>query len=121
MTVGGIEEPKGRYAVDLFGCAEEVNRIPDEKLVFLKAFLRQAVEWTKMEATGRLPESAELFLRSTQILGHGETPTGLMALLIRHRDEWLGIAEEMRPRGYGWANLLAPARAIAGGESHASA
>jgi 7-cyano-7-deazaguanine synthase in queuosine biosynthesis len=109
IQVAGIEEPEGMYAFDLFGPAEQVNRIPPDNLNYLKAFLMQVAGWTDIETTGRLPEPAERYLRQTRILKPGDSPERIIDLLARNRDEWEKLAAEGREKGYRWARLLAPA------------
>jgi 7-cyano-7-deazaguanine synthase in queuosine biosynthesis len=119
--VGGIKEPQDTYTYDFFGDADQVNRIPPEKLDYLKAFLMQVSGWADIENFGGLPEPVERHLHATQILKPGDSPQGIIDLLVRNRDEWVQMAAEGRERGYGWAWLLAPAQfAVESGAFHAS-
>src|SRR5262249_42866123 len=122
MVVGGVVESQGTYSFDLFGTAEEANRVPEQKLKFLKAFLMQVVGWDDIDKTGELPEPAKRHLIETGILKSGDSPQAIINLLARNRDEWQGIAAERCRQGFRWARLLAPARTQVGeGVNHACA
>ncbi len=121
IHVGGVNEPHGVYTFDIFGAADQVNRISSGKLDYLRAFLMQISAWTDIEITGRLPEPVERHLRCTRILKPGDSPLGIIDLLARNRDEWLQVAAEGRERGYAWARLLAPNRtSVESGATRAS-
>jgi hypothetical protein len=122
MIVGGIDEPQGSYSFDLFDTAEAANAVPDENLIFLKAFLMQVAKWDDIERTGQLPEPVYRYLLETQVLNSGESPRAIIDLLVRNRDEWKGIVAERRRLGFRWARLLNPALTPIGrGVSNASA
>ncbi|SRR5579883_51333 len=121
IQVAEIDEPEGLYTFDLFGPAAEVNRIPPDKLNYLKAFLMQVAGWADIETTGRLPAPVERHLRRTRVLKLSDSPQPIIDLLARHRDEWELIAAEGREKGYRWARLLAPASGFVGqGANYAS-
>lgn len=106
MLVGGILEPNGAYAFDLFGLPEKVNQIPQDKLNYLKAFFMQIASWTEIDMTDMLPNHVIRYLRHTNVLPPGESPEPVIELLSRYRDEWLEIAAECQEKGYAWAKMM---------------
>jgi hypothetical protein len=119
--IGGIKEPQGSYAYDIFGNSHQVNNIPPKKLIYLKAFLMQVAGWVDIEHFGELPEPVECHLHATRILKPGDSRQGIIDLLARNRDEWLRMAAEGREQGYKWAWLLAPPQSsVESGALHAS-
>src|SRR5262249_46494804 len=55
MFVAGIEEPRNAYKFDLFGPARHVNRISEDLLKYLMAFLMQVVHLEALDTRDELP------------------------------------------------------------------
>jgi 7-cyano-7-deazaguanine synthase in queuosine biosynthesis len=122
MMVGGIREPRGMYKFDLFGPSRLVNRIPEKRLVYLKAFLMQVVQLAALDSPGELPRRLRRHLFGSGVLAHGESPQAVVELLRRYRQEWLAVAAEGQEREWSWVKLLTPTTfANQKGLSHASA
>lgn len=122
MLVGGIREPRGMYKFDLFGRSRRENRIPEKRLMYLKAILMQVVHLAALDSQSDLPRRLRRHLYGSGILADGESPHRVIKLLSRYRQEWWTIAAEGKERGWSWVKLLAPTPfPNLGGLSHASA
>jgi hypothetical protein len=122
MLVGGIGEPRGTYKFDLFGPSRLVNRIPEHRLKYLKAFLIQVVQLAALDSQNELPRCLRRHLFGSRILGQGDSPRPIIELWRRYRQEWLTIAAQGNERGWSWVRLLTPMTFTnQGGLSHASA
>jgi 7-cyano-7-deazaguanine synthase in queuosine biosynthesis len=122
MLIGGVREPRGTYKFDLFGPSRLVNRIPDQRLKHLKAFLMQVVHLAALDSQDELPRRLRRHLLGSGVIGQGDSPLPQIELLRRYRQEWLTIAAEGKERGWSWVNLLTPTMFTnQGGLSHASA
>ena len=109
------------YKYDFLGPAETVNRLPERRLAYLKAFLMQVAQLRGIEASDRLPSAFERHVVGTGIVPKGQSQGRVIQLLARYRDEWMVIASAARESGLAWAKLLDPRRAATQGVSHASA
>ena len=122
MMVAGIREPRGTYKYNPFGPSRQVNRIPEKRLRFLKAFLMQVAHLSVLDTQGDLPRSLRRHLFGSKIVSHGESPHPIIELLRQYRHEWLDIIADGKERGWHWASLLSPTTfANQGGLTHASA
>src|SRR5262245_9148658 len=122
MLVGGVKEPRGTYKFDFFGSSRVVNRIPERRLKYLKAFLMQVVHLATLDSQDELPRRFRRHLVGSRVLGSDESPLSVIELLRRYRQEWLTIAAEGIEQGWDWAKLLVPTESAShGGMSHASA
>jgi hypothetical protein len=122
MIVAGIREPRGTYKYNPFGPSGHVDRIPEKRLRFLKAFLMQVAHLSVLDTQGDLPRRLRRHLFGSRIVSHGESPHPIIGLLRRYRHEWIGIIADGKERGWHWASLLSPTMfANQGGLTHASA
>jgi 7-cyano-7-deazaguanine synthase in queuosine biosynthesis len=121
MAVAGIEEPAEAYKYDFLTSPDKASRIPSKRLLYLKAFLMQAVSLKYVWDGAPLPRSIARHILSTEVLPGEHPPEELATLLARYRDEWLNIASDRNRKGFPWARLLAVPRFQVPGVTHASA
>lgn len=120
LWVAGIQEPDDTYKYNFLGPAELINQLPEKRLDYLKAFLLQVAHLRGIENGDRLSPAFERHV-VPHIVPKGQSQKGVIQLLARYRDEWMGIASAARERGHAWAKLLAPNRPAMQGVNHASA
>ena len=106
LAVANIREPAGKYQYDFLGCPDEFRRIPVKKLNYLKATLMQVADLLALQPTKPLPELVKRHLFGSRIATDDQSALPWVELLMRYRDEWLGLMTDRRTAGLPWVGWL---------------
>jgi 7-cyano-7-deazaguanine synthase in queuosine biosynthesis len=105
MILGGVAEPDGVYAYDLFGAPDVTNSIEPKKFEYLWAMLKQVDYLAELERRP-LPEWFTGFALRTGVEGSTGALQPWVDVLLRYRREWLDLVEFGKSKGWNWARLL---------------
>jgi 7-cyano-7-deazaguanine synthase in queuosine biosynthesis len=119
LLTAGISEPIGMYKVDLFQSNEYIKY--PKSLRYLKAFLIQHSELTKLKNGLATPPFILNHLYGTDVIQAGESFQQAVELLKRYADEWDSVIADARRSGIAWTGFVASEPNSTHGVSHVSA
>ena len=106
LISAGIHEPGDKYTFDIFGDKAAVERIPIDKLDYLKATITQIEALSCVQPDRRLPLAVHTHL--ARVLQSSEDRRPTIRLLQQYRNEWLRLIEAALKAGRHWARWHGP-------------
>lgn len=106
IVSAGIDDCGYCYQHDLFSIGS--SNIPEEKLLYLKAFLMQIDKLSSLDYSNQLPSFVIRHLRATDVIIGEHVPAKLVDLYKRYRIEWLHLVERGQHEGWKWTQMMAP-------------
>jgi len=103
LKIARIDDPGSAYEHDIFSGSSALDRIPSEKLSYLKVTLLDVHKLQSLLEAGP-PIRISSHIYGTSIAKVGEPIESWLKLLSRHRDEWCRLATEATDAGTAWGN-----------------
>jgi hypothetical protein len=121
LSVAELRESAATYKYDLFENVEAANRVPAQRLHYLKAFLDQVVQLEGVQENQPLPLRIRRHLVGTGVLANGDRVNSVVRLLRTYRDEWRETIAQAQGRGISWTKLMGRPTPLTEGATHAVA
>ena len=103
LRLAGIDDPSSAYEYDIFGSSEVFDRIPEDKLDYLKATLMD-VQKLESLSSHQVPTRIGSHIFGTGVAQPGESIDSWMDLLSRYREEWRELAVRANESGTRWGS-----------------